>query len=55
MGSACKDYDLEQIQQIACDKWEEIVPVTHLRAGYEETRHNFQKVNCFPASDYGVI
>lgn len=46
MGSACSKCDLEQIQQIDSDKWDEIVPVTPLRAGYEETRLNFQKVNC---------
>lgn len=47
MGSACSECDLEQIQQIDSDKWDEIVPITPLRAGYEETRQNFQKVNCF--------
>lgn len=46
MGSACSECDLEQIQQIDSNKWDEIVPVTPLRAGYEETRLNFQKVNC---------
>lgn len=47
MGTACSECDLEQIQQIDSDRWDEIVPVTPLRAGYEETRLNFQKVNCF--------
>lgn len=46
MGSACSECDLEQIQHIDFDRWDEIVPVTPLRAGYEETRLNFQKVNC---------
>lgn len=46
MGSACSECDLEQIKQIDSDKWDEVVPITPLRAGYEETRLNFQKVNC---------
>lgn len=44
MGSACSECDLEQIERLSSDKWDEIVPVTPLRPGYEETRLNFQKV-----------
>lgn len=44
MGTASNKFDLEQIGQLKSDKWDEIVPVTALRPGYEETRHNFQKV-----------
>ncbi|KAL4706890.1 hypothetical protein ACJJTC_012349 [Scirpophaga incertulas] len=44
MGSACSRCDLEQIERLNSDKWEEIVPVTALRPGYEETRLNYQKV-----------
>ncbi|CAG9794965.1 unnamed protein product [Diatraea saccharalis] len=44
MGSACGRYELDEIERLKSDKWEEIVPVTALRPGYEETRLNFQKV-----------
>ncbi|XP_032513181.2 allantoicase-like [Danaus plexippus] len=46
MGSACTECDLERVKQLRTDKWEEIVPITALRPGYEETRMNFQKVLC---------
>ncbi|RVE46686.1 hypothetical protein evm_008649 [Chilo suppressalis] len=44
MGSACCRRDLEEVERLKSDKWEEIVPVTPLEAGYEDTRLNFQKV-----------
>ncbi|XP_072939747.1 probable inactive allantoicase [Epargyreus clarus] len=44
MGSACAECDLVQMEQLKSDKWEEIVPITALRPGYQETRLNFQKV-----------
>ncbi|CAG5041413.1 unnamed protein product [Parnassius apollo] len=44
IGSACSECDLKQIKKLKSDKWEEIVPITALRPGYEETRRNFQKV-----------
>lgn len=44
IGSACTDYELKQIKGINSAQWDEIVPVTALRPGYEETRLNFQKV-----------
>ncbi|XP_045765372.1 allantoicase-like [Maniola jurtina] len=44
MGSACSECDLERVKCLGSDKWEEIVPITALRSGYEETRMNYQKV-----------
>ncbi|XP_075971848.1 putative inactive allantoicase [Anticarsia gemmatalis] len=44
MGTAANKYEFEQIERLNSDKWDEIVPVTALRPGYEETRLNFQKV-----------
>lgn len=44
MGTACNKFDAKHIERLKSDKWDEIVPVTALRPGYEETRLNFQKV-----------
>lgn len=44
MGKACTECELERIKEISSDKWDEIVPITALRPGYEDTRLNFQKV-----------
>ncbi|CAH0725354.1 unnamed protein product, partial [Brenthis ino] len=44
MGSACSKCDLKRVEQLNSDKWEEIVPITALRPGYEESRMNYQKV-----------
>ncbi|CAK1546240.1 unnamed protein product [Leptosia nina] len=44
MGSAASESDLKQMNELRSDKWEEIVPITALLPGYEETRMNFQKV-----------
>lgn len=44
MGSACSECDLERVKQLRSDKWEEIVPITALRPGFEESRMNYQKV-----------
>lgn len=44
LGSACSEYDLEEISRLESHKWEEIVPITALCPGYEDTRYNFQKV-----------
>ncbi|XP_014370334.2 allantoicase [Papilio machaon] len=44
IGTASSEDDLEQIEKLESDKWEEIVPITALQPGYEETRHNYQKV-----------
>lgn len=44
MGSACTECELDSIKRISSHKWTEIVPVTALRPGYEDTRLNFQKV-----------
>lgn len=45
MGKACTECELERIKGISSDKWDEIVPITALRPGYEDTRLNFQKVS----------
>ncbi|XP_028043974.1 allantoicase-like [Bombyx mandarina] len=44
MGSSCSAQDMELITRIHSDEWQEIVPVTVLRPGYEDTRFNYQKV-----------
>ncbi|KAH9631827.1 hypothetical protein HF086_011075 [Spodoptera exigua] len=44
MGTACNKFDLKHIERLKSDKWDELVPITALRPGYEETRLNFQKV-----------
>ncbi|XP_049870195.1 probable inactive allantoicase [Pectinophora gossypiella] len=44
MGAACTERDLEQIRRLNSEKWDEIVPITALRPGYEDTRLNYQKV-----------
>ncbi|XP_013184664.2 allantoicase [Amyelois transitella] len=44
MGTACSEYNLEKIGHLNSDKWDEIVPMTPLRPGYEDTRFNYQKV-----------
>ncbi|XP_031767131.2 allantoicase-like isoform X1 [Galleria mellonella] len=44
MGSACSEWNLQQIKLLKSEKWEEIVPSTALQPGYEETRLNYQKV-----------
>lgn len=44
IGTATSEDDLEQIKKLESDKWEEIVPITALQPGYQETRHNYQKV-----------
>lgn len=47
MGSASSECSLELIKQLGSEKWEEIVPVTALRPGYEDTRMNYQKVGLY--------
>ncbi|CAH4038239.1 unnamed protein product [Pieris brassicae] len=44
MGTAASESDLELMSLLSTDKWEEIVPITVLQPGYEDTRMNFQKV-----------
>ncbi|XP_047528746.1 allantoicase-like [Vanessa atalanta] len=52
MGAACSECDLKRVEQLKSDKWEEIVPITALRPGYEESRMNYQKVLCDEAWTY---
>lgn len=44
MGSACTIDELKQINTLSTEVWEELVPITPLRPGYEETRRNYIKV-----------
>ncbi|KAI5646573.1 allantoicase repeat domain-containing protein [Phthorimaea operculella] len=44
LGCACSEEDLEQVSKLHSEKWDEIVPHTELRPGYEDTRLNYQKV-----------
>ncbi|KAG6453581.1 allantoicase [Manduca sexta] len=43
-GSASSDRDLELVSRLHSEKWKEIVPITPLQPGYEETRRNYVKV-----------
>lgn len=45
MGSACSSEELEDVDRLRSEEWQEIIPRTELRPGYEPTRHNYQKVN----------
>lgn len=45
MGTACTREMLKQMESIDSDHWEEILKMTELRPGYEETRHNFFKID----------
>lgn len=45
MGSCCEFDDLQQIDKLSSEKWQEIIPKTRLQPGYEATRHNYQKVS----------
>lgn len=44
IGCACTEEELEQVNKLHSEKWDEIVPHTELRPGYEDTRLNYQKV-----------
>lgn len=44
MGSACSSEELGDIDRLHSEEWQEIIPKTGLRPGYEPTRHNYQKV-----------
>ncbi|XP_077283095.1 allantoicase-like [Arctopsyche grandis] len=44
MGSCCNRNDLIEIGQLSSEHWQEIIPKTALQPGYEDTRHNYQKV-----------
>lgn len=38
IGSACTEEELLQMDKLQTETWEEIVPITQLQPGYEETR-----------------
>jgi len=41
MGTACTKEMFKQMEQLHSEEWEELVPMTKLQSGYEETRHNY--------------
>ncbi|GBP05442.1 Allantoicase [Eumeta japonica] len=43
-GTTCDARDLQQIELLVSERWEELIPKTPLRPGYEHSRHNYQKV-----------
>lgn len=45
MGTACTKEMLKQMESIASNRWEEILKMTELRPGYDETRHNYFKID----------
>lgn len=45
MGSACSVAELEQVNKLKSDSWPDIVPITQMRPGYEDTRRSFITVN----------
>lgn len=44
IGSECTKDDFEKIQRLQTDNWQEILEMTELQAGYQETRHNFFEI-----------
>lgn len=47
MGSACSSEEVEDVERLRSEEWQEIIPITGLRPGYESTRHNYQKVSIY--------
>lgn len=45
LGSACTTEELRQIQKHRTHLWPELVPMTDLQAGYEDTRRNYVPVD----------
>lgn len=41
MGIACSPEQLKKMEELSTEQWDELVPMTPLRPGYEETRHNY--------------
>lgn len=41
MGSACQEQDLIAMQKVQSNKWNELVPMTEMQPGYEDTRINY--------------
>lgn len=46
MGSACTNEEQSQASKLRSDQWTDLVPMTKLRPGYEETRKNYIAVDC---------
>lgn len=45
MGTCCSEDDLKIITELKSNNWNELVPVTSLKPGYPETKHNYISVN----------
>lgn len=45
MGTACTKEMFNQVSKIDSENWTEILPMTELRPGYPETRHNYFKID----------
>lgn len=41
IGTACSQKDLENMAKLKSEEWAELLPVTELNSGYENSRHNF--------------
>lgn len=41
MGSAASQRDLDAMAKLKSDEWAELLPMTELNSGYENSRHNF--------------
>lgn len=46
MGSACTNEEQSQAAKLRSDQWTDLVSMTKLRPGYEETRKNYIAVDC---------
>lgn len=45
MGTESSEAEFMKIETLQTDKWEEIVPMTKLQPGYEDTRRNYFKID----------
>ena len=45
IGTACNNEELRKIDKLNSDHWDEVVEMTTMKAGYEETRKNYIYVN----------
>lgn len=45
MGTACNECELENLSKLKSEKWTEIVPMTVMNPGYEETRKHYFSIN----------
>lgn len=45
MGRAAAKSDFDKVAKLNSDEWTELLPITPLKAGYEESRHNYFAVD----------